>query len=171
MFLLRFVEVGVEVTKEAAGAVWGYSQPVLSNITSTTAAYALEALSKSIDMIQRRGEDTYNMINNAIVELVEADIEQQELVTQLNSTHNQDSGELVRNDPTTTGQGSRDFVYSISEPIKGVASSALASVPEIKIDGFKGSDDNKYVSTRPAVMADVEPGSLVPSENSPPRRV
>ena len=64
MFVVRFVEVGYEVTKEIAGTVF-----------STAAGYALEALSKSIEVIQNRGGATYNMLNDALVEFVEADIE------------------------------------------------------------------------------------------------
>ena len=84
IFLYRFVQESVRVTKETAGVMWMYTQPVLQNISDTTTLYTLSAITTSIETIQRRGGEAYTVVNEAIVEFVEADIEQSEQVNMLN---------------------------------------------------------------------------------------
>ena len=77
LFLYKFVEVSVEVTMEVVGTVWEYSQPIFRNIAISTTNAALDAVYKSLEVIQQRGGESYNVINNAIIDFVEADVEQQ----------------------------------------------------------------------------------------------
>lgn len=75
LFLYRFAEVGLEVTKEISGTIWAHTRVAAQQVIETTANIALGYFTTSFEIIQRRGGETYNMLNTAIIEFVEADME------------------------------------------------------------------------------------------------
>lgn len=90
------------MTKEIAGTVW-----------STAAGYALDAITKSIEVIQNRGGATYNMLNDALVEFVEADIER-----------NAHTGEV---ESTTTKENTDTEINVVSQDIGDTSSTVVTS--------------------------------------------
>jgi hypothetical protein len=143
LFIFRFVEESVKITKEAAGVAWEYSQPVLQNVSETATSYALGAVRASIEIIQRRGGETYTFINDAIVDFVETDIEEQEQEQQQQQQQQQQQSgqqqQLGQGVPLNTIQ-----IFSPSDDSSLRPGANTDSVVEASIDGTVGpsSDDD-----------------------------
>lgn len=110
LFLFRFVEVGAEVTKELAETAWTQSSTVIQQASSTASAYAVDAMYRALDIIRSRGLATYAVINEAVIQIVEADIEGQ------SPSVNRDISSKLEDDSTRSSFGVEDVTVGYMSP-------------------------------------------------------
>lgn len=137
-FIFRFIEVGVEVTKEVVGTVWEHSSAVASRVSETAVAYGLETLTKSIEIIQRHGGETYNMINEAVIQFVEADIEHRTTVQLVDPAIHGDPSAKEASPAEDYIEVKRDIVDSDPQGISENRESVLGAERDSKIFELNG---------------------------------